>query len=145
MYQKFRQVAPTSLFITYTLHPLPDRDRSRIANAGLVRPHIQSMFYHGLCVKLFVSEPPVIVISLLIVRVGLSSDAGTFGGDGWIRTTVLLRTDLQSAAIDLSATSPIWNNGRDLNPRLLGFAIPCIGPLCHRCIVLVLGTGFEPV
>ena len=29
-----------------------------------------------------------------------------FGGDGWIRTTVLLRTDLQSAAIDLSATSP---------------------------------------
>ena len=30
-----------------------------------------------------------------------------FGGDGWIRTTVLLRTDLQSAAIDLSATSPL--------------------------------------
>jgi len=34
VYQKFRQVAPTSLFITYTFHPLPDRDRSRIANAG---------------------------------------------------------------------------------------------------------------
>jgi hypothetical protein len=34
VYQKFRQVAPTSLFITYTLHPLPDRDRSRVANAG---------------------------------------------------------------------------------------------------------------
>ena len=33
VYQKFRQVAPTSLFITYTLHPLPDRDRYRIANA----------------------------------------------------------------------------------------------------------------
>ena len=103
------------------------------------------MFYHGLCVKLFVSEPPVLVTALLIVWVRLSSDAGTFGGDGWIRTTVLLRTDLQSAAIDLSATSPIWNNGRDLNPRLYGFAIRCIGPLCHRCIVLVLGTGFEPV
>ena len=28
------------------------------------------------------------------------------GGDGWIRTTALLRTDLQSAAIDHSATSP---------------------------------------
>jgi len=36
VYQKFRQVAPTSLFITYTLHPLPDRVRSRVANAGLV-------------------------------------------------------------------------------------------------------------
>ena len=59
------------------------------------------------CVKLFVSEPPVLVTALLIVWVRLSSDAGTFGGDGWIRTTVLLRTDLQSAAIDLSATSPI--------------------------------------
>jgi hypothetical protein len=35
VYQKFRQVASTSLFITYTLHPLPDRDRSRIASAGL--------------------------------------------------------------------------------------------------------------
>ena len=30
------------------------------------------------------------------------------GGDGWIRTTVLLRTDLQSAAIDHSATSPYF-------------------------------------
>ena len=36
VYQKFRQVAPTSLFITYTLHPLPDRFRSRIANASSV-------------------------------------------------------------------------------------------------------------
>jgi len=35
VYQKFRQVAPTSLFITYTFHPLPDRDRSRVANAVL--------------------------------------------------------------------------------------------------------------
>ena len=36
MYQKFGQQAinsPISLFITYTLHPLPDRDRSRVANA----------------------------------------------------------------------------------------------------------------
>ena len=33
VYQKFRQVASTSLFITYTFHPLLDRDRSRIANA----------------------------------------------------------------------------------------------------------------
>jgi hypothetical protein len=32
VYQKFRQVAPTSLFITYTLHPLPDGFRSRVAN-----------------------------------------------------------------------------------------------------------------
>ena len=40
VYQKFRQVASTSLFITYTFHPLPDRDRSRIANAGLVGPLI---------------------------------------------------------------------------------------------------------
>ena len=31
-----------------------------------------------------------------------------YGGDGWIRTTVLLRTDLQSAAIDHSATSPYF-------------------------------------
>jgi hypothetical protein len=37
VYQKFGQQvndSPISLFITYTLHPLPDRDRSRIANAG---------------------------------------------------------------------------------------------------------------
>ena len=28
----------------------------------------------------------------------------------------------------------IWSNGRDLNTRFYGFAIRCIGPLCHRCI-----------
>ncbi len=27
-----------------------------------------------------------------------------------------------------------WSNERDLNPRFSGFAIPCIGPLCHRCM-----------
>jgi len=43
VYQKFGQQvndSPISLFITYTFHPLPDRDRSRIASAGLVGPHI---------------------------------------------------------------------------------------------------------
>ena len=104
------------------------------------------MFYHGLCVKLFVSEPPVLVTALLIVWVRLSSDAGTFGGDGWIRTTVLLRTDLQSAAIDLSATSPNWSTGLDSNQRFYGFAIRCLGSLGHQCVLfLVLGTGIEPV
>ena len=32
--------------------------------------------------------------------------------------------------------SVIWSNGRDLNPRFYGFAIRCIGPLCHRCIFI---------
>ena len=36
-HQKFRQVAPTSLFITHAFHPRPGRDRSRIANASSVR------------------------------------------------------------------------------------------------------------
>ena len=57
VYQKFRQVAPTSLFITYTLHPLPDRDRSRIAS--------------GLSVQRL---PPVAVTLLLILRVTVSGD-----------------------------------------------------------------------
>jgi hypothetical protein len=38
------------LYITHDFHPLPDRDRSRIANAGQARP-----------------EPPVLVTVLLIV------------------------------------------------------------------------------
>ena len=29
-----------------------------------------------------------------------------------------------------------WSDGRDLNPRLSGFADLCIGPLCHRRIFL---------
>ena len=80
MYQKFGQQVndlPISLFITYTLHPLPDRDRSRVANAGLG-------WTADCSVKLFVSEPPVHVIVLLIVWVRLSSDAGTFGATGVI-------------------------------------------------------------
>ena len=28
----------------------------------------------------------------------------------------------------------IWSNGWDSNSRFLGFAIPCVGPLRHRCI-----------
>jgi hypothetical protein len=36
-HQKFGQQvndSPISLFVTHAFHPLPDRDRSRIANAG---------------------------------------------------------------------------------------------------------------
>ena len=99
VYQKFRQVAPTSLFITYTLHPLPDRDRSRIANAGLVGPLIAQWNFA-------VSEPPVLVTALLIVWVRLSSDAGTFGTLGWIWTSDFW--DLQSHALGHSATSALF-------------------------------------
>jgi hypothetical protein len=37
----------------------------------------------------------------------------------------------------------LWSNGRDSNTRLSGFAIPCIGPLCHRCIELERGRRIE--
>jgi hypothetical protein len=36
----------------------------------------------------------------------------------------------------------IWSDGRDSNPRLSGFADLCIGPLCHRHVVLLV--GIEP-
>ena len=68
-----------------------------------------------------------------------------FGGDGWSWTNSARGGRFTvSWGYQFSYISN-WNNGRDLNPRLYGFAIRCIGPLCHRCIVLVLGTGFEPV
>ena len=53
--------------ITRTLHPLPDRDRSRVAN--------------GLWVQRL---PPVDVTQLLIVWVTLSGDTrNVLGGAGW--------------------------------------------------------------
>ena len=36
-----------------------------------------------------------------------------------------------------SDAGTFWNTGLDLNQRLLGFAIPCIGPLCHQCVVSI--------
>jgi len=70
VHQKFRQVSPTSLFITRTFHPLPDRDRSRIASGLWVR-----------------RLPPVLVTALLIVWVTLSGDTrNVLGGDDRIRT-----------------------------------------------------------
>lgn len=59
--------------ITHDFHPLPDRDRSRIAS--------------GLSVRRL---PPVHIIVLLIVWVGLSADkAERFGASGGTRTPTL--------------------------------------------------------
>jgi hypothetical protein len=38
----------------------------------------------------------------------------------------------------------LWSNGRDSNTRFSGFAVPCIGPLCHRCINFYLTGIFIP-
>ena len=34
-----------------------------------------------------------------------------------------------------------WSNGCDSNTRFYGFAIRCIGPLCHRCINALTNLG----
>ena len=36
-----------------------------------------------------------------------------------------------------------WSNGLDSNQRLEGFAVLCIGPLCHRCVLLAPQVRFE--
>ena len=38
----------------------------------------------------------------------------------------------------------IWTCGWDSNSRCCGFAIHCIGPLCHRYMLLVQPVGIEP-
>ena len=67
------------------------------------------------------------------------------GGDGWSRTSSAEAADLQSTGVTNFPTSPIWSNELDLNQRLYGFAIRCIGPLCHRCIYMALRGGIEPL
>jgi hypothetical protein len=43
----------------------------------------------------------------------------------------------QTTCVAINTSPSIdWSNERDLNPRFSGFAIPCIGPLCHRCVKL---------
>lgn len=57
----------------------------------------------------------------------------------------LTSPDYKTGILPIEITEQ-WKPERDSNPRFYGFAIRCIGPLCHLAIdCLAVSKGFEPL